>query len=217
MEEQILKVTATDQCGLAFCDTVKEQHQQDQSHDSRDQGIIERALAVLDVLFGWLKSSPSMRNTSDNYRRDELFINIVAGRHLNLDEAVIDNATVAYRLLPYLDTALERPELVGTNADRRIVSRHILDQIENQQGLLEGMSRIYNSILGKRTIFTTDGGEVGLGPPLMDVGDRIAYIAGVGLAIGLRSHKSSGRGRKYFSVIGPAYFHPHGFIETDIK
>lgn len=56
---------------------------------------------------------------------------------------------------------------------------------------------------GKRSFLTTEDGEIGSDPSLMEVGEKIAHIAGVRVPMLLRPHEPVDRLGNYYSVVGP--------------
>ncbi|EMR80775.1 hypothetical protein ACHAPC_005558 [Botrytis cinerea] len=220
VEGRVLKVSATFHSKITFFSTLEEQYWQDflavdgtsqsnaaDNNEFREQNVTR--LAVTSLLYDWLKASPSTRDLIKNPLwatmsvfgapgNEHLMPEILGGQHW----LVIGVG----KLLVYVQTALNESWFSDPEQDRTIATLLLVKEFLKDREALQVMQEIYQSMLGKRSFLTTEDGEIGSGPSLMKVGDRIAHIAGVGVPMLLRPHEPVDGMGNYYSVVGPVCF-----------
>lgn len=220
VEGRVLKVSATFHSKITFFSTLEEQYWQDflavdgtsrsnaaDNNEFREQNVTR--LAVTSLLYDWLKASPSTRDFIKNPlwatmsvfgapSNEHLMPEILGGQHW----LVIGVG----KLLVYVQTALNESWFSDPEQDRTIATLLLVKEFLKDPEALQVMQEIYQSMLGKRSFLTTEDGEIGSGPSLMKVGDRIAQIAGVGVPMLLRPHEPVDVMGNYYSVVGPVCF-----------
>jgi hypothetical protein len=229
VEGSVLSVSAAFHCRLTFCSTLGQQIENlsatsafntppaGMTIGSEDLERAARLLATFKVLHGWLEASSSMRDFSDDNSQGVANLQWIAealyGYHGTRDkfdgESPLyqpDAAWALFKLLSYIRHVLELPGSGEPDVSDSIAGKYFLEITEVDQ--LKVLEEIARSMVDKREVFVTENGEVGSGPPMMEVGDRIAYIAGVGVPMALRAHEPLDGSKGRYSVIGPICFCP---------
>jgi hypothetical protein len=220
VDGRVLKVSAAFHCRLAFCSTVEEQSW----HDSVSAFFADDALpgdrtcnlqlskeasrqsSVLKLLYDWVETTLSMENSEDIFRKVVMTLFTYAttdiGRNIRPEYL-----NAKFELVSCIRTAVKHyRSFEGAHRDVVAVASivHAAKDMPYLGGVLE---EIFQSMTD-RSVFTTKDGDVGLGPQSMEVGDRIAFIAGVGLPMVLRPHQPVCEGESCYYVVGPILFPP---------
>ncbi|KAF5868489.1 putative heterokaryon incompatibility protein [Botrytis fragariae] len=220
VEGRVLKVLATFHSKITFFDTVEEQYWQnfmaayhtpqlDTANINEFEEEFVPRLAVMRLLYSWLKVTPSTRDFMEDplWAIMSLFGSPGNGHAM---PTILSKKNwivmAAVKLLAYVHSAATESWSSDPERDSTIASLLLLIKLTDNPQALQVLEDIYRSMLGKRSFFTTEDGEIGSGPLLMRVGDRIAHIAGVGVPMLLRPHEPvDGIGNSY-SVVGPVCF-----------
>jgi hypothetical protein len=191
VQERVLKVSAAFYCKVAFCSTMEEQSWQN-SLVTADSAASQfpHILSTIRLLHSWLKAGPSLREFSDHefwaattlFGHPGDFTAVEKGGFLTQDASLI----LVRRLLAHICDAFKKPWLYGrVDGNGMVAALFAFRKVANDPHLFNVSERIFRSMVGKRSVFTTEYGEVGSGPLWMKAEDKIAYIVGVQIPMAL--------------------------------